>query len=49
MLRNRDEFREDKSFDLLTNAILGRDQPLTADLFHRMVVQIGRASCRERV
>src|SRR5437763_6982063 len=37
MLRNRDEIREDKSFDLLTEAILQRDQPRTADLFYRMV------------
>src|SRR5436309_7373204 len=37
MLRNRDEIREDKSFDLLTEAILQRDQPRTADLFFRMV------------
>src|SRR5437660_10027270 len=37
MLRNRDEIREDKSFDLLTEAILQRDQPGTADLFFRMV------------
>ena len=27
MLRNRDEIREDKSFDQLTEAILQRDQP----------------------
>ena len=37
MLRNRDEIREDKSFDLLTDAILQRDQPRVADLFFRMV------------
>jgi hypothetical protein len=37
MLRSRDEFRNDKSFDLLTEAILERDQPRTADLFYRMV------------
>src|SRR5205085_5380508 len=37
MLRNRDKIREDKSFDLLTEAILQRDQPGTADLFFRMV------------
>jgi hypothetical protein len=43
MLRNRDDIREDKSFDLLTDAILQRDQPRTADLFHRMVVRDGRS------
>jgi hypothetical protein len=37
MLRNRDEIREDKSFDLLTDAILQRDQPRATDLFFRMV------------
>src|ERR1700676_3460594 len=42
MLRNRDEIREDKSFDLLTEAILERDQPRTTDLFHRMVARDGR-------
>src|ERR1700730_4908803 len=43
MLLNRDEIREDKSFDLLTEAILERDQPRTAYLFHRMVTQDGRS------
>lgn len=43
MLRNRDEIREDKSFDLLTDAILQRDQPRTADLFHQMVTRDGRS------
>jgi hypothetical protein len=43
MLRNRDKIREDKSFDLLTDAILQRDQPRTADLFHRMVTRDGRS------
>jgi hypothetical protein len=43
MLRNRDEIREDKSFDLLTEAILERDQARTADLFHRMIVHDGRS------
>src|SRR5437763_6353319 len=37
MLLNRDEIREDRSFDQLTEAILERDQPRTADLFFRMV------------
>src|SRR5579864_7851040 len=43
MLRDRDEISEDKSFALLTDAILERDQPHTADLFHRMVVHDGRS------
>ena len=43
MLRNRGEISEDKSFALLTDAILERDQPRTADLFHRMVVRDGRS------
>lgn len=43
MLRNRDEIREDKSFDLLTDAILQRDQPRTADLFHQMITRDGRS------
>ncbi len=43
MLRNREEIRADKSFGLLTDAILERDQPRTADLFHRMVVRDGRS------
>src|SRR6266568_857507 len=43
MLLNRDEIREDKSFDMLTEAILERDQPRTADLFHKMVTQDGRS------
>lgn len=36
MLLNRDEIREDKYFDMLTEAILDRDQPRTTDLFFRM-------------
>ena len=36
MLLNRDEIREDKYFDMLTEAILERDQPRTTDLFFRM-------------
>src|ERR1700720_1820343 len=43
MLLNRDEIREDKSFDMLTEAILDRDQLRTADLFHRMVTRDGRS------
>ena len=42
MLRNRDEIREDKAFDQLTDAILRRDQPRTAGLFHSMVTNEGR-------
>src|SRR4051812_38828881 len=36
MLLNRDEIRGDKYFDMLTEAILERDQPRTTDLFFRM-------------
>src|SRR5713226_2327057 len=36
MLLNRDEIREDKYFDMLTEAILERNQPRTTDLFFRM-------------
>ncbi|HVC54375.1 MAG TPA: hypothetical protein VND95_00370 [Stellaceae bacterium] len=43
MLRNRDEIREDKTFDLLTDAILERDQPRTADLFYGMVARDGKS------
>ena len=43
MLRNRAEISEDKSFALFTDAILQRDQPRTADLFHKMVTQDGRS------
>jgi len=43
MLLNRDEIRQNKSFDLLTDAILKRDQPRTADLFFRMVARDGRS------
>src|SRR5579862_1835043 len=43
MLRNRDEFRADKNFDLLTDAILQRDQPRTTDLFYRMVARDGHS------
>jgi len=42
MLRNRDQIRDDKYFGLLTEAILERDQPRTADLFFRMVARDGR-------
>ena len=43
MLRNRDDFRADKSFDLLTDAILRRDQPRTTDLFYGMMARDGRS------
>jgi hypothetical protein len=43
MLLSRNEIRQDKSFDLLTEAILERDQPKTADLFFRMVTKQGRS------
>jgi hypothetical protein len=43
MLLTGEQIRQDKSFDSLTEAILQRDQPRTADLFHRMVVRDGRS------
>ena len=43
MLANRDSFRNDKAFDALTDAILDRDQPRTADLFFGMVAREGRS------
>jgi hypothetical protein len=43
MLRNLNDIREDKAFDQLTEAILQRDQPRTADLFHKMIVRDGRS------
>ena len=43
MLRNRDAIREDKTFGLLTEAILERDQPRTTDLFYGMVARDGRS------
>ena len=43
MLLNRHEIREDKFFPMLTEAILRRDQPQTADLFFRMVAREGRS------
>jgi len=43
MLLNRPEIREDKFFPMLTEAILERDQPRTADLFFRMVAREGRS------
>src|SRR5262245_35759768 len=43
MLLSGEQIRQDKSFDLLTEAILKRDQPRTAELFHRMVTRDGRS------
>jgi hypothetical protein len=43
MLPTRDEIRQDKSFGLLTDAILERDQPRTTDLFFQMVKRQGRS------
>ena len=43
MLMTRDQIRQDKAFDALTEAILDRDQPRTADLFFRMVARDERS------
>src|SRR5215510_7666977 len=43
MLVTRDEIRQDKSFGLLTDAILERDQPRTTDIFFQMVKRQGRS------
>src|SRR5260370_15972576 len=43
MMRNRAAIREDKSFALLTEAILERDQPRTTDLFYGMIARDGRS------
>src|SRR4029453_17446331 len=43
MLLTREEIRQDKSFGLLTDAILERDQPRTTDLFFQMVKRQGRS------
>src|SRR6266478_6152329 len=43
MLLNRDEIRQNKTFDLLTGSILQRDQPRTTDLFYGMVARDGRS------
>ena len=42
MLRSREQISQDKFFGPLTEAILERDQPRTADLFFRMVAREGR-------
>jgi hypothetical protein len=43
MLATRDAIRRDKSVDMLSEAILERDQPRTTDLFFRMVRREGRS------
>ena len=43
MLLSREELRQDRYFDALTDAILERDQPRTADLFFGMVARDGRS------
>jgi hypothetical protein len=43
MLTSRESIRQDKAFDALTDAILQRDQPRTADLFFGMVAREGRS------
>ena len=46
MLQSRDDIRKDKAFDALTDAILDRDQPRTADLFFNMVTTTAARSAR---
>jgi hypothetical protein len=43
MLMSREAFHQDKAFNLLTDAILQRDQPRTADLFFGLVAREGRS------
>ena len=43
MSQTQEAVRQDKAFDELTNAILERDQPRTADTFFRMVTREGRS------
>ncbi len=43
MLLSREELRQDRYFDALTDAILERDQPRTAELFFGMVARDGRS------
>jgi hypothetical protein len=43
MLVTRDEISRDNAFGALTESILERDQPRTADLFYRMVAHEGRS------
>lgn len=48
MLRSRTEISQDKYFGPLTDAILERDQPRTADLFFQMVAKDARLATRSR-
>jgi len=43
MLLNPEKIRQDQYFDMLTEAILERDQPRTTDLFFGMVAREGRS------
>src|SRR5262245_18950887 len=43
MLLTRDQIRQDKAVDTLTEAILERDQPRTTDLFVQMVRRQGKS------
>src|SRR5262249_26268840 len=43
MLLTRDEIQQDRSFGMLTDAILERDQPRTTDIFFRTVTRQGRS------
>lgn len=43
MLMTRDQISQEKTFDALTEAILERDQPRTADLFFQMITKDGRS------
>jgi hypothetical protein len=43
MLMTRDQVRQDKAVDMMTEAILERDQSRTADLFFQMVARNGRS------
>ena len=43
MLMTREQISKDTTFDALTEAILERDQPRTAELFFRMVMHDGRS------
>jgi hypothetical protein len=43
MVMTRDQISQDTTFDTLTEAILERDQPRTADVFFRMIKRDGRS------
>ena len=43
MLLSRDAISQDRAVDQLTDAILQRDQPRTADLFFQLVKRDGRS------